>query len=154
MLPMPRLPQRVCGLPATSDSPQPPHCSSPAAGLALTDFLLRTLFLWYPQACLLTSLGSLPKCRFPRDGFPIKKKKAAAAACPLLKTMPPTASKHLLCSVFTTHHSRYVLACKFSVCVSQLEGGVSESWELFHSLLNPQNVDQRPAHSSCAINFC
>ena len=95
MLPMPRLPQRVCGLPATSDSPQPPHCSSPAAGLALTDFLLRTLFLWYPQACLLTSLGSLPKCRFPRDGFPIKKKKSSSSSLPSVKNNAPHCLKAL-----------------------------------------------------------
>lgn len=88
-------PARVCGLPATSDSPQPPHCSSPAAGLALTDFLLRTLFLWYPQACLLTSLGSLPKCRFPRDGFPIKKKKSSSSSLPSVKNNAPHCLKAL-----------------------------------------------------------
>lgn len=77
--------------------PAAPHCSSPAAGLALTDFLLRTLFLWYPQACLLTSLGSLPKCRFPREGFPIKKKRKTSnsSSLPSAKNNAPHCLKAL-----------------------------------------------------------
>ena len=143
MLPMPRLPQRVRRLPATSDSPQPP----PAACL---------LQAWHsPTSCLNTlpvvSPGSSPILHsglFPNAVFPEKtslSKKEEAAACPLLKTVPLITSKHLLCFVFTAHHSRYVLACKFSFCLSQLDGGVSESWELFHSLLNPQGCGSVPS---------
>ena len=148
MLPKSRLPQRARRLPATLT----PHGPSLQPRLlqawrSLT-FLLRTLL---SPAVSWTSLRSLPKCPFPRQDFPVKKKRSSL---PSVKNSAPTASKHSLCLAFTAHHSRLVLACKFSICLSQLDGRVSESWELFHSLLNPQNVDQHPAHSSCAINFC
>lgn len=79
-LPMPCLPQRVSRLPATSDSPQPP----PAA---------RLLQAWHsPTSCLehsscgiprlisYTSLRSLPKCRFPREDFPVKKRRRSLSS--------------------------------------------------------------------------
>lgn len=139
---------------APARAPAPSHCWHPTAphcSLACCRPGARTLFLWYPQLVPCTSLGSLPKCPFPREDFPVKKKRSSL---PSVKNSARIASKHSLCLAFTAHHSRYVLACKFSICLSHLDGGVSESWELFHSLLNPQNVDQHPAHSSCAINFC
>lgn len=118
-------------------TPAAPHCTY----LRMTS--CRTLFLWYPQACLLTSLGFLPKCRFPREGFPIKKRKTSnSSSLPSAKNNAPHIKALTLLCLHSVS-SRYVLACKFSVCVSQLEGGVSESLELLSFLLNPQNVDQR-----------